>query len=157
VDLVAYNNLSEGEQRLLAEFQRAAAQRSPGAHRLPPRQGGHPRSPRPRRSPGLRPGSIAAVISEIEGCGQEPSIERAMRWGSELFTPNDVRAWLRNGLTTDDLPQIVELRALGVPPEAMTWQVNKETILDRIRIRRYSAQTVALTLQRAGLLPRKAA
>jgi hypothetical protein len=68
-----------------------------------------------------------------------------------------VEAWLTAGLTTDDLELIVELRSLGVPPEAMTWVLRRETMLDRIRLRGYSAREIARMLQREGLLPQRSA
>lgn len=68
-----------------------------------------------------------------------------------------MEAWLIAGLHTDDLELVVDLRSLGVPPEAISFVVRKETILDRIRLRACSARGIARTLQREGLLPRRSA
>jgi hypothetical protein len=106
----------------------------------------------PKPAPQPRPGTIAAVICEVEHYGPEFSAQQAWRWAQHLFTPSDVRAWLTNGLRCDDLDLIVELRSLGIPPEAMNWAVRGETMLDRIRLRGYTAQHVGRTLRHAGLL-----
>jgi hypothetical protein len=117
--------------------------------------GRRPRRPvRPSAPP---PGSIAAIINDIERCGPELSRHRAAIWGRHLFTAREVEAWLTAGLGTDDLELIVELRSLGVPPEAMTWVIRKETMLDRIRLRTCSAREIARILQREGLLTQRSA
>lgn len=74
-----------------------------------------------------------------------------------MFLPADVKAWLTNGLSSNDLELIVELRSLAIPPEAMSWSIRGETMLDRIRLRGYTAQHVARTLRQAGLLPKRSA
>jgi hypothetical protein len=109
------------------------------------------------RVPIPKPGTIAAVIYDIEGCGAQISEERAVLWAQEFFAPDRVKAWLETGLRTGDLGLIIDFRKLGVPPEAMGWEVRGESILDRIRIHHYSAHNVARTLQNAGLLTRKSA
>src|SRR5712691_10684834 len=76
----------------------------------PVRAGRRPRKP-PAQPP---PGTIAAVICEIEHYGPEFSAQQAWRWAQHLFTPSDVRAWLVSGLRSDDLDIIVELRSLGI-------------------------------------------
>lgn len=121
--------------------------RRPGSHQ----------APWSRQPAAPTPGSIAAVLNDIEQCGPELSRLRAGRWGRQLFTPQDVRAWLAVGLKSDDLDLVVELRSLGVPPEAMAWVVRKETVLDRIRVRHYSARDIARLLRREGLLPHRSA
>jgi len=115
------------------------------------------KSPRPAQTAAPAPGSIAAVISELEQCGPELSRQRAGLWGRHLFTSQDVRAWLTAGLHSGDLDLVVELRSLAVPPEAMAWVVRKETVLDRIRLRNYRARDIARMLQREGLLPPRSA
>ena len=104
-----------------------------------------------------RPGTIAAVINEVEHYGPEFSAQQAWRWAQHLFTPSEVRAWLTNGLRSDDLDLIVELRSLVIPPEAMSWAVRGESMLDRIRLHGYTAQHVARTLRNVGLLPKHSA
>lgn len=155
---VANDNLSEGELRLLAKFQfDQAAQRRQRADRLPYDQRRSRRPPRVLRVPAPKPGTIAAVIYEIEQCGAQTSEDRAILWAREFFEPNQVRAWLEAGLRTADLGLIIDFRTLGVPPEAMSWAIRGESVLDRIRIRQYSAHDVTRTLQNAGLLTRKSA
>ena len=88
--------------------------------------------------------------TEYPGAALTLAAERAMVCGKELFAPNDVRAWLQNGLRTADLALVADFRTLGVPPEAMGWKVGDGTMLDRIRIRHYSAYVVARTLRNAG-------
>lgn len=152
-----FDGLSEEEQRLLLSLRfsgragRAARPKPSGT-----REWGAParRSP---RSTEPAPGSFAAVISEFEQCGPETAKQFAMRWAREMFTPGQVRAWLQAGLQTNDLELVVELRSLGVPPKAMGWVVRKETMLERIRQRGYTAQAVARTLRQEGLLPPQAA
>jgi hypothetical protein len=80
-----------------------------------------------------------------------------MRWARTWFTPEQVRAWFQAGLRTSDLQLVVDLHAHGVPPEAMGWVVRKETMLERIRQRGYTAEDVARTLRQEGLLSRRAA
>jgi hypothetical protein len=65
-----------------------------------------------------------------------------------------VEAWLNAGLRTGDLELAVDLRSLGVPPEAMGWVIRRETVLDRIRLRSYSARNIADMLRREQLLGR---
>jgi hypothetical protein len=150
-------HLSDEQQRLLGWLQfNPEAQRRRQAEMLssvPVR----PRRRRPKPPPPPRPGTIAAVIWEIEHLGPEFSAQRVRRWAEHLFTPAQVRAWLTNGLRSDDLDLIVELRSLGIPPEAMSWGIRGESVLDRIRLRGYTAQHVARTLQQAGLLPKRSA
>lgn len=150
-------HLSEGERRLLATWKLDhPVQRKRAMDQLPytPNRRTRPRIP---RVPEPKPGTIAAVINEVEQCGPSLSSERAARWAAAFFTPDQVRAWLEVGLRTADLDLIINLREVGVPAEAITWRVNKETILDRIRIRGYSAHEVTQTLQKAGMLPSRSA
>jgi len=157
---MANDHLSEGERRLLASFQRdlpAPVRRTRRTGQLPSTRTGFRRTPHMPRLPDPKPGTIAAIINEIEHCGPMLAAERAMLWGNELFTPSEIRAWLENGLRTDDLGLIIDFRAAGVPPEAMTWSARGETMLDRIRIHGYSAHAVVRTLQNTGLLARKSA
>lgn len=112
------------------------------------------RRPKPVSQP--RPGTIAAVICEVGHDGPEFSEQQAWR-SQHLYTPSEVRAWLTSGLRTDDLDLIVELRSLGIPPEAMNWAVRGESMLDRIRVRGYTAQHIARTLRHASLLPKRSA
>ena len=93
----------------------------------------------------------------MEHSTPEFAAEQAQRWARHLFTPADVRAWLANGLRTNDLDLIVEFRSRGIPPEAMSWSIRGETMLDRIRLRGYTAQHVMRTLWKAGLLPKRSA
>ena len=152
------NYLSEEEQRILGWLKlnpdapsrrRDRTLSSPAPVRV--------RHHRPKPAPQARPGTIAAVICEVEHYGPEFSAQRAWRWAQHLFTPSEVRAWLTNGLRSDDLDLIVELRSLGIPPEAMSWAVRGESMLDRIRLHGYTAQHVARTLRHAGLLPKRSA
>lgn len=92
------DRLAEGEQRLLAPFQAEAVQHRQRADALPYRQGRTRRGPHMPRVPAPKPGTIAAVINGIEGCGPGASSQRAMLWARELFTPDQVRAWLQAGL-----------------------------------------------------------
>jgi hypothetical protein len=132
------------------KFNPAANQRRQDQPRIPrPRGANRRRFPEP---PAPTPGSIAAVINQIERCGPSLSQERATRWAKQLFTPYEVEAWLSAGLRTDDLELVVELRSLGIPPKAMDWVVRKETVLDRIRLRNYSARAIAGMLRREHLL-----
>ena len=146
--------LSEEEQRILGWLKF-----SPGAQpgrrdeMLPSSAAVRARRRRPEPVPQPRPGTIAAVICEVEHYGPESSAQLAWRWAQHLFVPSEVRAWLASGLRSDDLDLIVELRSLGIPPEAVNWVIRGETMLDRIRFRRYAAQDVARTLRHAGLLP----
>jgi hypothetical protein len=112
---------------------------------------------RQQQEAALRPGSTAAVISAIERCGTELSRERAARWARQLFTPAEVQAWLSAGLSTEDLELAIELRSVGVPPEALNWVVRKESMLDRIRLRSCPPSEVAQILRREGLLPHRLA
>jgi hypothetical protein len=75
--------------------------------------------------------------------------------GSELFAPNEVKAWLDVGLHTVGLGLIVGFCTLGVPLEAMSWCVRGETMLERIWIGQYSAHAIARALRNAGLLSRE--
>lgn len=76
-----------------------------------------------------------------------------MKWARAMVPPEQVRAWLRAGLQTSDLDLIVELRALGVPPELMGLTVRRQSMLDRIRHHGYTPGQIARTLQLEGLLP----
>lgn len=119
-----------------------------------------PNRPPPPKMPRMAPpklGTIAAVVSEFEHCGPGASADRATAWAKEFLAPDQVRAWLAVGLRTDDLGMIIDFRTRGVPPEAITWSINKETILDRIRIRGYSSQAVVRTLRKAGMLQGRSA
>jgi hypothetical protein len=109
------------------------------------------------RLPDPKPGSIAAAINEFEHCGPQLSAERAELWAQEFFAPDQVRAWLAAGLRTADLGMVIDFRTHSVPPEAMTWSINKESILDRIRIHGYSSQAVVRTLRKAGMLQGRSA
>lgn len=132
------------------KFNPTAIQRRQEQLRVPgPRRANPQRSPEP---PAPKPGSIAAIINKIERCGPHSSQERATRWARQLFTPSEVEAWLNSGLRTDDLDLAVDLRSLGVPPQAMDWVVRKETMLDRIRLRNYSARAIADMLRREHLI-----
>lgn len=146
--------LSEEEQRILswlipdAQPKRRRETLSPAAGRA----GSRPPRPAPPR-----PGTIAAVICEVEHYGPESSAQQAWRWAQHLFAPSEVRAWLASGLRSRDLDLVVEFRSLGIPPEAMSWIIRGECILDRIRLRGYTAQHVARTLRHEGLLPKRSA
>ena len=151
-------NLSEDQQRLLAWLKDSPASmrrrqeqltRSLHTSREPYRG----RRTRPAQLPAPKPGSIAAIIADVERCGPELSSRRAIRWAQQLFAPAQVAAWLGSGLRTDDLELIVDLRSFGVPPEALGWVVRKETMLDRIRLRNCSARDIVRILRREGLLP----
>jgi hypothetical protein len=151
-------NLSEEEQRLLGWLRfNPDAQRRRSAEAPPPFDPNRPRRRRPKPPPPPRPGTIAAVICEIEHYGPEFAAQHAERWARHMFTPADVKAWLTNGLRSNDLELIVELRSLGIPPEAMGWVIRGETMLDRTQLRGYTAQHVARTLRQAGLLPKRSA
>jgi hypothetical protein len=153
-----YDSLSEEEQRLLLAFRLNSATGRAGArgrirgfreHGARARRHGQPSTP--------VPGSYAAIISEFEQCGPEVGRQRAMQWARAMFTPDQVRAWLRAGLRTSDLELVTELRDLGIRPEAMGLTVRKETMLDRVRYHGYTAGQVARTLRAEGLLPPRAA
>lgn len=109
-------------------------------------------APRIPRLPNPKPGTIAAVIDNVEHCGPILTAERAMLWAHELFAPNEVKAWLDAGLQTADLGLIIDFRTLSVPPEAMGWSVRGEAVLERIRIGQHSAQAIARTLRKPGFL-----
>ena len=152
------NSLSEEEQRILGwlKLNPDAQSRRPDetlSSSAPVRARRRP----PKPAPPPRPGTIAAVICECEHYSPESSAQLAWRWAQHLFTPSEVRTWLTNGLRSDDLDLIVELRSLGIPPEAMNWAVRGESMLDRIRVHGYTAQHVARTLRHAGLLPKRLA
>ena len=152
------NYLSEEEQRILG-WLKLNPDRPPRRQdeTLPSQEPVRARRRRPKPAPQPRPGTIAAVICEVEHHGPEFSEQQAWRWAQHLFTPSEVRAWLTSGLRTDDLDLIVELRSLGIPPEAMTWTVRGESMLDRIRLRGYTAQHIVRTLRHAGLHPKRSA
>lgn len=150
--------LSEEEQRILGWLKLSPDAQSRRRDETPPSS--VPVRPRRRQLkpvPEPRPGTIAAVISEVEHHGPESSAQQAWRWAQHLFTPSEVRAWLTSGLRSDDLDLIVELRSLDIPPEAMNWAVRGESMLDRIRLRSYTAQHIARTLRHAGLLTKRSA
>jgi len=133
-------------------FSPAAVNRRQEQLRVPrPRRANRRRPPEP---PAPKPGSIAAIINKVERCGPQISQERAPRWARHLFTAKEVEAWLNAGLRTGDLELAVDLRSLGVPPEAMGWVIRRETVLDRIRLRSYSARNIADMLRREQLLGR---
>jgi hypothetical protein len=153
-----YDGLSEGEQRLLLSFRRDLA--TTHAQARSHRERSWDRYERPRRPTQVsspKPGSYAAIISEIEQCGTELSKQRAMEWACAMFTPEQMRAWLRAGLRTNDLDLIVELRTLGVLPELVGLTVRRESMLDRIRHHGYTPAQIARTLQIEGLLSPRAA
>jgi hypothetical protein len=150
--------LSEEEQRLLGWLRfNPDTERRRSAEALPSLGPIRPRRRRPKPAPPPRPGTIAAVICEIEHYGPESAARHAEHWARHMFLPADVKAWLINGLSSNDLDLIVELRSLGIPPEAMSWGIRGETMLERIRLRGYTAQHVARTLRHAGLLPKRSA
>ena len=150
--------LSEEEQRILGWFKlNPDLQSRRRDETLPSQAPVRAKRRRPKPAPQPRPGTIAAVICEVEHHGPEFSEQQAWRWAQRLFTPSQVRAWLTSGLRTDDLDLIVELRSLGIPPEAVNWAVRGESMLDRIRVRGYTAQHIARTLRHAGMLPRRSA
>lgn len=152
------NNLSEEERRILGWLKlNPDLQSRPRDETLPSQAPVRARRRRPKPAPQPRPGTIAAVICEVEHHGPEFSEQQAWRWAQHLFTPSEVRAWLTSGLRTDDINLIVEFRSLGIPPEAMNWAVRGESMLDRIRVRGYTAQHIARTLRHAGLLPKRSA
>lgn len=131
-------------------FSPAAINRRQEELRVPRPRGANRR--RPPEPPAPKPGSMAAIINNVERCGPRISQERAACWARHLFTPNEVEAWLNAGLRTGDLELVVNLKSLGVPPEAMDWVIRKETVLDRIRLRSYSARRIADMLRREQLL-----
>ena len=112
---------------------------------------------RPAQAPAPPLGSVAAIINDIGRCEPKLSRHRANQWARHFFTAREVEAWLTAGLRTEDLELVFDLRSLGIPPEAMSFVVRKETILDRIRLRACSARGIARMLQREGLLPRRSA
>lgn len=147
--------LSEAEQRLLAQFQQdlptsVRPRRRQGQGRY--KQFDYRPGPQAPRLPSPRPGTLAAIINDIERCGSTPAAERAMLWAKEFFTPSEVRAWLAAGLRTSDLGLVIDFRKLGIQPEAMTWEVRGGTMLDRIRHDKYSAYEIELVLRNAGLM-----
>lgn len=150
--------LSEEEQRILGWLKLSPdAQSRRRDETLPSSALVRSKRRQPKPVPQPRPGTIAAVICEVEHYGPESGAQQAWRWAQHLFTPSEVRAWLTSGLRSDDLDLIVELRSLGIPPEAMSWAVRGESMLDRIRLRGYTAQHIARTLRHAGLLPKRSA
>lgn len=155
------DDISEDERRLLEwlKSKPVSGNREDKTYLTAERGSGRYRGKRPRsvRLPGPKPGSIAAVIAELERCGPELSSRRAVRWARQFFSATEVTAWLNAGLTTDDLELIIELRSRGVPAEALQWTVRKESMLDRIRLRGYSAQEIIGILRREGLLPPRSA
>lgn len=151
-------NLSEEQQRLLNWLQfNPDAKGGRQAEMLSPLPVGRPRRRRPKPLPPPRPGTIAAVLCEIEHFGPEFAREEAQRWARHLFTSAEVRAWLTSGLRSKDLDLIVELRSLGIPPEGISWVIRGESMLDRVRLRGYTAQHVLRTLRNEGLLPKRSA
>lgn len=92
---MADDHLSEGERRLLVSFQRelpAPVRRMRRPAQPSSTRSGFRRAPHMPRLPDPKPGTIAAIIDEIEHCGPMLAAERAMLWGKELFPPSEVRA-----------------------------------------------------------------
>jgi hypothetical protein len=152
------DGLSEEEQRLLLSFRLDSATGRVNARgRIRSTREYGARARRPGQPPAPVPGSYAAIISEFEQCGPQISRQRAMQWARAIFTPDQVRAWMRAGLRTSDLELVTELRDLGVRPEAMGLTVRKLTMLDRVRYHGYTAGQVARTLRAEGPLSPRAA
>jgi hypothetical protein len=151
--------LTPDDRRLLAyltngDASEQRAEQDEGRHRtLPPRP--RPRPDKKSRSPARpRPDSLAGRLLAAEpSLGAELASRLAARWAEALLiTPGELSAWLAAGIKYNEIALVLDLRAEGVPPEALGWIVRRASMLDRIRHRRYSAAQVAETLRNEGRL-----
>jgi hypothetical protein len=104
--------------------------------------------------PPPKPGTLARVLYDhTPSLGTDAAERTALMWAREYITPKEARDWLAAGLGVGDLHLVATLRAHQVPPAALGWRVNGDTILDKLKVYGRSVADVSRLLRREKRLP----